>query len=253
MLFSPRNLHKNEKFTRLQLYILFVQHGDVYKCLGCTIFALGDVAAFITSLGVGGVTPRTDSIAVRVPAVVQLQTISSSGSPPEQDRQWDRLFQGSYSAVSSMSSAPVALHWKCISGHEGLSAASLVGLFLYAHQIKCVAVGAHFLHTPQILEKAVIGQINVNLKLLSTNFFGHFSADELLHRLKTHTHQEVLLGIMWWFLAPTRRLTLTLRSNISMYLKSSVWPPDELANNIHYPFGSGLVSSTENNIHFFSS
>lgn len=40
-----------------------------------TIFALGDVAALVASLVVDGVAPRTDPVPVRVPAVVQLQTV----------------------------------------------------------------------------------------------------------------------------------------------------------------------------------
>lgn len=50
---------------------------------GPTIFALGDVAAFVASLRVGGVTPGADTIPVWVPAVVQLQTVGACGSPPE--------------------------------------------------------------------------------------------------------------------------------------------------------------------------
>lgn len=54
--------------------------------MGCTIFALGNVAAFIASLRVGGVAPRTDPIPIRIPAVVQLQTIGSCRSPPEKKK-----------------------------------------------------------------------------------------------------------------------------------------------------------------------
>lgn len=50
---------------------------------GPTIFALGDVAAFVASLRVDGVAPRADTIPVWVPAVVQLQTVGACGSPPE--------------------------------------------------------------------------------------------------------------------------------------------------------------------------
>lgn len=52
---------------------------------GHTIFALGDVAAFVAPLRVGGVTPGADTIPVWVPAVVQLQAVGASGSPPERN------------------------------------------------------------------------------------------------------------------------------------------------------------------------
>lgn len=50
---------------------------------GPTVLALGDVAAFVATLRVGGVAPGSDTIPVRVPAVVQLQTVGVCGSPPE--------------------------------------------------------------------------------------------------------------------------------------------------------------------------
>lgn len=56
------------------------------SCQSRTVFALWDVAAFVASLGVGGVAPRTDSIPVRVPAVVQLQTVGRRRSPSETNR-----------------------------------------------------------------------------------------------------------------------------------------------------------------------
>lgn len=52
----------------------------------CTVFALWDVAAFITPLGVRGVAPRTDPISIWVPAVVQLQAVGRRGGPPEMNR-----------------------------------------------------------------------------------------------------------------------------------------------------------------------
>lgn len=55
-------------------------------CREPTVFALGDVAAFIASLGVCGVAPGADAIPIWVPAVVQLQTISGCGGPPEMNR-----------------------------------------------------------------------------------------------------------------------------------------------------------------------
>lgn len=54
-----------------------------WKCVGCTIFALGNVAALVASLWVGGVAPRTDAVSIWIPAVVQLQAISGCGRPPE--------------------------------------------------------------------------------------------------------------------------------------------------------------------------
>lgn len=55
-------------------------------CRDPTVFALGDVAAFVASLGVCGVAPGADAIPIWVPAVVQLQTISGCGGPPEMNR-----------------------------------------------------------------------------------------------------------------------------------------------------------------------
>lgn len=40
-----------------------------------TVFALGDVAAFVAALRVGGIAPGPDAIPVGVPAVVQLQAV----------------------------------------------------------------------------------------------------------------------------------------------------------------------------------
>lgn len=51
--------------------------------VGPTVIALGDVAAFVAMLRVGGVAPGSDAIPVGVPAVVELQTIGVCGSPPE--------------------------------------------------------------------------------------------------------------------------------------------------------------------------
>lgn len=51
--------------------------------MGPTVIALGDVAAFVAMLWVGGVAPGSDAIPVGVPAVVELQTIGVCGSPPE--------------------------------------------------------------------------------------------------------------------------------------------------------------------------
>lgn len=84
---------------------LCIQH--VWKCVGGTIFALRDVAAFIAVLRVGGVAPGADAIPVWIPAVVQLQTVGSCGSPPDGNR-WesftvsDRLLQSAYSAVTNV-------------------------------------------------------------------------------------------------------------------------------------------------------
>lgn len=50
---------------------------------GPTVFALGDVAAFVAALRVGGVAPGSDAIPVGVPAVVQLQAMGGEGAPPE--------------------------------------------------------------------------------------------------------------------------------------------------------------------------
>lgn len=67
----------NNKFYRKKNYLA-----------GRTIFALGDVAAFISALGVGGVAPRADPVPVWISAVVQLQTVGGCGSPPETDREF---------------------------------------------------------------------------------------------------------------------------------------------------------------------
>lgn len=53
---------------------------------GPTIFALGDVAAFVAALRVGGVAPGSDAIPVGVPAVVQLQAMGGEGAPPERSQ-----------------------------------------------------------------------------------------------------------------------------------------------------------------------
>ena len=65
-----------------------------------TIFALGDVAALITSLWVGGVAPRTDPIPIRIPAVVQLQTVGGCRSPPETNREVQRVSLCNYAVQS---------------------------------------------------------------------------------------------------------------------------------------------------------
>lgn len=51
-----------------------------------TVFALGDVAALVATLRVGGVAPGSDTIPVRVPAVVQLQTVGVCGRPPKKSQ-----------------------------------------------------------------------------------------------------------------------------------------------------------------------
>lgn len=53
-----------------------------HKARAFTIFALVNVAAFVAALRIGGVAPRTDTIPIRVSAVVQLQTVGSRGNPP---------------------------------------------------------------------------------------------------------------------------------------------------------------------------
>lgn len=51
------------------------------ECSGRTIFALGNVAAFVASLWVCGVAPRSDPVPIWIPAVVQLQAVSGCGGP----------------------------------------------------------------------------------------------------------------------------------------------------------------------------
>jgi hypothetical protein len=49
--------------------------------MGCTIFAVGDIAGLITPFWISGVAPRPDAVPIWVPAVVQLQAISGCGCP----------------------------------------------------------------------------------------------------------------------------------------------------------------------------
>lgn len=63
-----------------------LESGDTLGRRGPTVFALGDVAALVAALRVGGVAPGSDTIPVGVPAVVQLQTVGVCGSPPGKSR-----------------------------------------------------------------------------------------------------------------------------------------------------------------------
>lgn len=73
--------------TLFQIGLDLIVFSDEQKCICmCTVFALWDVAAFITPLGVCGVAPRADPISIWVPAVVQLQAVGRCGGPPVMNR-----------------------------------------------------------------------------------------------------------------------------------------------------------------------